>query len=69
MARSRAATEVTSRRPTPGQANMDSVMSDPLISPPILNPRTVTTGIAALGMACHAMRLSQGTPLAREVRI
>ena len=68
-AKSREPTEVTSKRPMPGQAKTVSVTIDPATRSPSLNPSTVTSGMAAFGKACQLIRRNRGTPLAAAVRI
>jgi hypothetical protein len=59
----------TDSRPTPGQAKMVSVITDPPSKVPSSMPTMVTMGIEALRRACFHTTGGSLTPLARAVRM
>src|SRR5690606_8925539 len=65
--RSRLATAVTSRRPSPGHENTVSTTTAPAIRPPTIMPMSVTVGMAALGSAWWKTTCRQLSPLASAV--
>src|SRR5580658_8306576 len=68
-ARSRDATDVTMRRPSPGQLNTLSVTTAPASRPPTMKPTIVTTGMAAFGKAWRRTTAGHSNPLALAVRM